>query len=1047
MKKALLFFVISFTLFNLKAQTVSFNSSIPSNWSTSGTNTISLSNTHYKDGTNSLKWEATNNQVLTANNLGISATQTGSTANSTTHFFIYSEAESVDTLVIQFLDNLNAVRRTGKILLNFKGWRDYHRNFVTDYGQGNNLPGFTLSSVKFIFKKSGSGSKNIWIDNLDWVGDIERRYPGPHLVLDASQFQVTSSLAGGSPLDSWMNTPDISLITPNSTEISGINTIKARYNPTSPSITSAELAEANAYYNYCNISETNNIIIGRGLLSVTDQDTLAKLANYCRVFARSGTTTSLSRLMLFTKYIIDQGVAEGGRNVMATNSYTNARSFTDDFLLALPAYSGTLRTDVIKMLKWSNEYNKIYSNQFLVRNNMDFVHIKLERIIRLALSSSDNAEVARDLKSIERFMKLAMEPGDGGRDGIKPDGLGFHHQSKYFHYMYAYATWIDHAYNLRGTPFKISLEAYNYMLKAVKVMFLELNKGVVRANSTSGRFPFNQSAAVRTTDFRNLVTIGGDISNQPVEPEAAALYNYFYKTNFYAGVQPINLDGFHQFNYGPMGIKRTKNWVAIAKGLTDKMFGTEIYANANRYGRYQGYGALDILYETTSSTGYISGGDGWDWNVMPGTTSVHLSDYANLRPPSNSTRDEYQGESFAGALSAGNDGIFAMDFVQDAGGRYTNNNLTFRKSIFAFDSILVCLGSKINGSGGNVATNLFQSIHSSTNPAIYINSLTPTTSNINSALSTTGSNWMVNGQTTGFFIPAGNNQIQVFRGTQTTPINTTNTPTNTASASASKAWINHSSTPNNASYQYVVVPGTTAAKMQALATSINLGDVYEVLANNLKYHAVKYKPNNTTAYSFFEGDPDVNTGYVEKVTNPCLITTKELKDTLILRIANPDLNTFNVSEPSVDWNAAPSNVSITLSNGLRFLESSSPFIGNTVSHNNTVDGVKLDFVLNQGNYTEVKLFRDIVLSDLDPEALTDFEIYPNPASEQVIANYYSPSYKTVNIVMVNSIGVVCLKTNQLAKTGTNQIVINTQSLKPGLYVLSVDNQKKKLMIK
>ncbi|OAQ40778.1 hypothetical protein A5893_07520 [Pedobacter psychrophilus] len=181
----------------------------------------------------------------------------------------------------------------------------------------------------------------------------------------------------------------------------------------------------------------------------------------------------------------------------------------------------------------------------------------------------------------------------------------------------------------------------------------------------------------------------------------------------------VNLDGFHQFNYGQLGIKRSKNWVAIAKGLTNKMFGTEIYANANRYGRYQGYGALDILYETSDATGYISGGDGWDWNVMPGTTSVHLSDYANLRPPSNSTKEEYQGLSFAGALSAGKDGIFAMDFVQDAGGRYTSNNLTFRKSIFAFDSIFVCLGSKINGSGGNVATNLFQSIHSSTNPSLY----------------------------------------------------------------------------------------------------------------------------------------------------------------------------------------------------------------------------------------------------------------------------------------------------------------------------------------
>ncbi len=584
------------------------------------------------------------------------------------------------------------------------------------------------------------------------------------------------------------------------------------------------------------------------------------------------------------------------------------------------------------------------------------------------------------------------------------------------------------------------------MLKAVKVLFLELNKGAVRANSTSGRFPFNQSSAVRTSDFRDLVAIGGDIINQTIEPEAAALYNYFYKTNFYTGIKPINLDGFHQFNYGPMGIKRHKNWVAVAKGLTDKMFGTEIYANANRYGRYQGYGALEILYETTAATGYISGGDGWDWNVMPGTTTVHLSNYADLRPPTNSTRDEYQAKSFVGALSAGHDGIFAMDFVQDAGSRYTTNNLTFRKSVFAFDSILVCLGSKINGSGGNVATNLFQSIHSSTNPGIFINSLTATTSNSTTNLSTTGSNWIVNGQTTGFYIPAGNNQIQVFRGTQTTPINTSNTPTTTATSNASKAWINHGTTPNNASYQYVVVPSTTAAKMQTLVTSINQGDVYEVLANNLKHHIVKYIPNNTTAYSFFESESDVNIGYLKNVSNQCLIMTKEIKDTLIVRIANPDLNTFNVSEPSVDWNAAPSNVSITLRKELRLLESFSSFTGNTVSSTYTPDGLKLDFILNQGNYTEIKLVKDIVLSNLETKAVSNLGVYPNPASDKVIVNYDSPSNKTTNILIVNAIGAVCLKINQLSKKGTNQIIINTQSLKPGVYILNIDQQKAKLII-
>ncbi len=979
MKRILLFLILLCGANYLKAQTVTFDgiSSVPSNWTTTppSSGSLALSTTRFKSGMQALKWTPTNNQTLTAGSLAISSAQTVNTTTSNTRFYIYTNTNSAsDTLLVQFLNPSGAVQRTGTIVLNFTGWREYHRNLVSDYGGGNALPGFDLSAVKFTFKKKSgtTGSRQIWIDQINWVGgDNRNRYPGSHMLVDNSQFEVTSSLRGGQPLTSWLNTPDIALVTPTSTQLLGIDTLKKRYSiipttATAPNVTGAELAEARAYYKYCGPSLSSGTLnYTRGLLSDSNPDSLVKFSKYCNIFARkyfnNTTQSNLDTLTLFTRYLIDQGIAEGGRNVMETNSYTNARTFNNNFLVVVPLISdATVKSDLVKMLKWSNEYNKIYSNQFLVRNNMDFVHLKLEYIIKLALLSSDNAEVARDLKSIGRFMTQVMEPGDGGRDGIKPDGLGFHHRSKYFHYMYAYATWIDHAYNLRGTPFKISKAAYDYMLKAVKVMFLELNKGLVRANSTSGRFPFNQSSFVRTTDFRNLVTVGGDINNQTVEPEAAALYNYFYKTNLYAVAQPVNLDGFHQFNYGQMGIKRNKNWVAVAKGLTDKMFGAEIYVDENRYGRYQGYGALDILYETAAATGYISGGNGWDWNMMPGTTTVHLSNYDNLHPDSG-TQDEYQAKSFAGALSAGNDGIFAMDFVQDDGGRYTSNNLTFRKSVFAFDSILVCLGSKINGTGGNVATNLFQSIHSSasTNLPIFINNSTPRPSIPSEPLSTTSSNWIVNGQTTGFFIPAGNNQIQLFRGSQTTPINTSiDTPPSTASANASKAWINHGTTPSNASYQYVVVPGTTPAKMTSLATSINQGTVYQVLANDLKYHAVKYIPNNTTSYSFFEGDSSINIGYIEKVTNNCLITIKEVGDTLTVRIANPDLNTFSVSEPSVDWNSASSNVSVTLSRRWRFLQSSSPSGTNTTSYTNFVNSIKLNFVLDKGNYTEVKLVKD-----------------------------------------------------------------------------------------
>ena len=67
--------------------------------------------------------------------------------------------------------------------------------------------------------------------------------------------------------------------------------------------------------------------------------------------------------------------------------------------------------------------------------------------------------------------------------------------------------------------------------------------------------------------FRELVEIGGDIDGKEFDPELAAYYNAFFKTNHYKGIAPRKLDGFYQFNYSPAGVYRQANWVAPCAAL------------------------------------------------------------------------------------------------------------------------------------------------------------------------------------------------------------------------------------------------------------------------------------------------------------------------------------------------------------------------------------------------------------------------------------------------------------------------------------------------
>src|SRR5690606_2558110 len=119
--------------------------------------------------------------------------------------------------------------------------------------------------------------------------------------------------------------------------------------------------------------------------------------------------------------------------------------------------------------------------------------------------------------------------------------------------------------------------------------------------------------------------------------------------------------------------------------------------------------------------------------------------------------------------------------------------------------ILVSLGSNISTSNtlGNVATNLFQAITTGTNPAIYINSASPVSGTYNSILSTVSSGvWLLTAQKTGYYVPKGNGDINVFRGSQSTPLESSSNPAQTATANASKAWINHGTKPTGGKYEY-----------------------------------------------------------------------------------------------------------------------------------------------------------------------------------------------------------------------------------------------------
>lgn len=908
MKKILILNILLCASFLASAQLFTdFENGSLTNFSTDASTSLGLSNEHVKSGTKALEWTAEDGKKLIVTNLNIPANEVNKNASAGAELFIYNAEPSTDKLIFEFADKNGNVKRTGTMLLNFKGWRDYHRNYKKDYNNGGLMLGsdrFLLNECRITYVQgSGStGTKKFYFDNFTFIGDTESRQPGPHMALDYHHFFIEDNSAE-EPLISYLKKPN-SLVIPTASpeELVSLATIRNIYTRATGPVDPSALTAAETYVANCGIGRNvDGTIRGRGMLGVSNPDSLVLVSTHIQSLARAarfnGDANAKSKLLLFTEYIIDQGIAEGGRNDMVTNSYTNVRALPVGFLEALPLYPEPLRTDVINLLKWSNDYNKIYEQNPTPGQNIDFMYLKSGFLFEIACALPDN-EAVNDLKYLKYFLERNTDISQGGRDGIKSDGTGFHHQSNQVRYLYCFGGWVARAYSLKGTPFKVNKAAYDNMAFAFKNLFLQSSRGGIYANTSSGRVPFQASVPIHQTQFRDLIEIGGDIIGSDFEPDLAAFYNYTYDVDYYA-VAKGDYDNFYASNYANLGVLKRGNWTASMRGMTSKLNGSEIYPTENRYGRYQSYGALEILYNgTLEDTGYTLNGAGWDWNYMPGTTSVVLP-FSELQAQI-PYASEWQELNFSGALSLGKNGIFGTDFSQkvEKNPRYPTNNLKFKKSVFAFDNLLICLGSDISvgNNQGSVVSNLFQAISTTATPTMYVNSTVPQTGTFDSSAGLTDTyQWLTSSQGTGFYLPKGNNNYRVEGGSQTTPVYSTTDGSVTSTANFTRAYLVHGDQPTTVSpakYEYVVAPGIAPAAMQTLAQTLSSGSVYTVLNQTSEFHAIKYIPDNSTSYVAFSQAPiAVNIGLVESVSGQAIFNVKEYgADMVLVTLNNPDLN-------------------------------------------------------------------------------------------------------------------------------------------------------------
>ena len=314
-----------------------------------------------------------------------------------------------------------------------------------------------------------------------------------------------------------------------------------------------------------------------------------------------------------------------------------------------------------------------------------------------------------------------------------------------------------------------------------------------------------------------------------------------------------------------------ENFYMSAKIISKRTYGTESLNNENIKGYNLPLGATNIM---TTGKEYDNIYPVWDWTRIPGTTAIGNQDKTSL--------EGYQigNNEFGGGVSDGVNGIIAYK------GKY--NELQANKAYFFFDNMMFCIGSDISYvQNDNVLTSVEQNL---LNGEVIYNDGQEKQLSSNSNMQLKQLKWVYH-----------NNTGYIFRGTDNVTIQNMSQAGSWKDINATgesglidknvfSVWINHGLNPENASYQYIVVPDKSINAFRDLAEQIDLyiaqndGSVQAIREGN-KYGFVFYKSASTK----------MDDGLVISSDKPSIVFIEKKGNTYTIAVSDPTYTQANVT--------------------------------------------------------------------------------------------------------------------------------------------------------
>lgn len=539
-----------------------------------------------------------------------------------------------------------------------------------------------------------------------------------------------------------------------------------------------------------------------------------------------------------------------------SNEISNPQTLTDILLLMDGDLEETLKAKVVLLAGRAN------LDAWGARPGGDL--IKIAGIMaELALFNRDEAALKTAIDAMTRQVKITNGLG------IKAD-LGFHHRvdrvTSILTYGTNYATtFTDWAFLFSGTHYSFPPEATKLLVdyyidgicKSMVYAWYKAPGLINRDMSRKGNLaPVNDEiprklatiSDYRKPELENIVRI----RNKEQKPNLT--YNKFFWHSEYA-------------------IHQRPAFYASVRMFSDRNFTMEFPHNMESLKHHHYADGANFISVTGKEYSDIF--PVWDWQKIPGTTVVQRPE---LPPYTEIVKKGLT--SFVGAVSDGTYGAAAFDFESPL------DPLKAKKAWFFFDQEYVCLGAGINSTSDfTVATTVNQCLLNS-EVVVKADNSKSTLSNGEHQLNKT--EWVLH-DGIAYVFP---NPVTVclnnksYSGSWHDIVSTTRKlSADNETKDVFSLWIDHGKQPTNASYAYIVAPGTDLTGTDPSLVASKL----KILMNTPQIQAVHQLELNIAQIVFYEaGTVTLNNGLKLTANKPGMV---------MIRSKGQDIDQITVADP------------------------------------------------------------------------------------------------------------------------------------------------------